>query len=803
MLKKFLTYSLFSFLSFGFAIAQEFIVFGQVLDANDHEPIQAANVWFKGTQIGSSTNEDGYFILRTDESQKTVCVSVLGYKRRELNLNKNPNQILEVLLKEERNILNEVIVLPGENEALPILQKVLEARETNNPDKFINLSTLEDQKTKLFFINIKQRSLQRELFRDMLRGTIQSNDSLLLIPVYHEHRTDEIAVNANNLIQRKTIKENEKSLQVVPENQLAIFLDNYTPHLNFYKNHITILQSNFISPLANQGTLYYQYFLIDSIKTTNSKTYHIRFRPKNNKELAFKGDMWIDSTTCALIHIHAVMPSTANINFMNSLVIEQTFEPTKNGVFYYKNQHLAMGFQFDLMNNSTKDGIATVFDKEITYTGTQFDNEDILPIQKVIPTDSANLAETNFRNAIDSINKTKLQRTAFALVNLVMNGYIHAKKIDIGPVVNWFRYNTLEGIRPTIALRTGQKMMDYCTFGGYVGYGFSDKAWKYGSEFQTRFGPEKQHTIGAFYDNDVIRYGYGNVLLINENMVGSTENLLTTLSRVTKYDNLAQQHKATLTYRYEKEGIRFTTSFYGKELLSNDGMTFIQNGTTVGSIKSISTTVGLRFSFKENTLNNYFHRYYLRTIYPIINLQGEYGYYQVGQKQEQYGKMLLMVKQSVPLFSGKLKYLIESGYVFGDVPFPLLESPRGTRGFWFPEYDFCLMHQMEFMTDAYIMGNFRYITSGWIFNYIPWIKKANLREEVLFKMAYGGLRNGHSNILELPSNSTSIDEPYMEAGIGLSNILKIFSIQSVWRLTHRNDPNAINWGIRFRYNLDF
>ena len=414
---------------------------------------------------------------------------------------------------------------------------------------------------------------------------------------------------------------------------------------------------------------------MDSIITDSTKTYQIRFRPKNDKELTFKGDMWIDSATYALTHIRAAMPAAANINFMHSLVVEQTFEKSQNKLFYYKQQHFAMGFRFDLANNSTKDGVATIFDKDITYSDTKFDGQEILSVQHVVPTDSVNMAETNFRNAIDSINKTKIQRVAFGIVDLVMNGYIHTWKLDIGPAVNWIRYNSLEGFRPTIALRTGQKMMEHFTVGGYVGYGFGDKKWKYGGEVQTRFGSENQHTISAFYDNDVIRYGYNNVLLINENMVGSTENLLTTLSRVTKYDNLAQQHKATLTYRYEQEGIRFTTSFSGKELLSNNGMPFVQNGISVNSIKSISGTVGLRLSFEENTLNNYFHRYYLRTIYPIINIQGEYGYYAVGQKQAPYGKVLLMVQQSVPVFSGKLKYLIESGYIFVDVPFPFLESP--------------------------------------------------------------------------------------------------------------------------------
>ena len=186
-------------LSLGIALAQEFIVFGQVLDATNQEPIQAANVWFKGTQIGSSTNEEGYFILRTSAPQKTVCVSVLGYKRREINMAKNSNQMVTILLREERNILDEVIVMPGENEALPILRNVLAARDKNNPDNFLNLSTAEDQKTKLFFINIKQRSLQRKLFRDMLQGSIRGNDSLLIIPVYHEQKYDELRVQRQEL----------------------------------------------------------------------------------------------------------------------------------------------------------------------------------------------------------------------------------------------------------------------------------------------------------------------------------------------------------------------------------------------------------------------------------------------------------------------------------------------------------------------------------------------------------------------------------------------------------------------------
>ena len=72
-----------------------------------------------------------------------------------------------------------------------------------------------------------------------------------------------------------------------------------------------------------------------------------------------------------------------------------------------------------------------------------------------------------------------------------------------------------------------------------------------------------------------------------------------------------------------------------------------------------------------------------------------------------------------------------------------------------------------------------------------------------FKIAWGDLRDGHSNILALPQGVKSLSVPYMEFGFGINNIFKVFSVESIWRLTHRKDPDAINWGIRLLFSLDF
>ena len=111
---------------------------------------------------------------------------------------------------------------------------------------------------------------------------------------------------------------------------------------------------------------------------------------------------------------------------------------------------------------------------------------------------------------------------------------------------------------------------------------------------------------------------------------------------------------------------------------------------------------------------------------------------------------------------------------------------------------------MEFLSDLYVGATIRYQTPGWLFGLIPGVKKLNLRENLIFNIAYGSLRDSHRHVLALPSFSRSLAAmPYMECGVGISNIFRLVSVDSIWRLTYRNTPNATLWGVRFRFDLDF
>ena len=100
MIKK-ISIAILTFLITHFVAAQDIVVVGQVLSAEDLRPLEAASVWFKGTNIGCTTNEEGFFMLRSNEPQRTLIASVVGYKQRQIKLDYGKDQMIRIYLKED------------------------------------------------------------------------------------------------------------------------------------------------------------------------------------------------------------------------------------------------------------------------------------------------------------------------------------------------------------------------------------------------------------------------------------------------------------------------------------------------------------------------------------------------------------------------------------------------------------------------------------------------------------------------------------------------------------------------------
>lgn len=90
-------------------IAQEYTVKGLIKDASSLESIPGATILIEETGQGSISDIDGAFEISTNISQRTLIVSFIGYKTKEIQLENN--QEITIMLDVLNNELDEVVVI--------------------------------------------------------------------------------------------------------------------------------------------------------------------------------------------------------------------------------------------------------------------------------------------------------------------------------------------------------------------------------------------------------------------------------------------------------------------------------------------------------------------------------------------------------------------------------------------------------------------------------------------------------------------------------------------------------------------
>ena len=120
-----------------------------------------------------------------------------------------------------------------------------------------------------------------------------------------------------------------------------------------------------------------------------------------------------------------------------------------------------------------------------------------------------------------------------------------------------------------------------------------------------------------------------------------------------------------------------------------------------------------------------------------------------------------------------------------------------------------MMNAMEFVADQYVSLSMTYYLKGWILNRVPLIKWLRLREVVSFSGIYGGLSDRNNptltpGLFQLPDGTMPLgNKPYMEASVGLENILKILRVDYYRRLSYLDNPGIKKGGFRIALRFSF
>jgi hypothetical protein len=92
----------FSFCVHLLAFAQITEVRGRVIDGKTKEALSYANVRMKGTITGTTTDDGGFYFIRTPEKVDSIVFSYLGYPTRVIKIQRGKSQELNIRIRFRR-----------------------------------------------------------------------------------------------------------------------------------------------------------------------------------------------------------------------------------------------------------------------------------------------------------------------------------------------------------------------------------------------------------------------------------------------------------------------------------------------------------------------------------------------------------------------------------------------------------------------------------------------------------------------------------------------------------------------------
>lgn len=735
-------------------MAVETIIVGEIVNETTGEAIPNVNIHFRGTKIGTTSDENGSYVLRVDMTGKAQLVfSAVGYFTQRFDIEPGTMAGLQVSLREKVATLSEIVVAPNENPALALLRQVRAHRAENDRTLHTeNTFTVQREQT-LYVSHIQKRHLRRALWRSLQAGMMAQEDSTYILPLYKETQTFRLSGH-------EMIPANDQRTQA-----LILTSTDYSTligsegNLNFYANSVSLMGHAFLSPLASGGNLYYRYYL------AGEDTIH--FRTRNPFYATFNGEMVIDTSTFALKEIHAYVPAEVAVNYVNDIHVSQLL--AQDGTI--SEEHISVLLDFTIKTEKA----GTVFPTLLLTTSLKNPNYQNNPIT---PTNlnNQNPPSSATDTAFITLDSLPLIRTAKWIATIATTGYIPTgTAVDIGHVQEILQVNKHEGVHVGLPFRTNEKMSEVVSLEASVGYGFKDRSVKGMGRISVNLPTPRRHILQLEYND---HYVWSEVddfdRLLRENSMGWGNMDFTAYA----FEAL---HRDSLCVNTAIRQRQIQFHWFGDWTPNLETHAYIRAGWQDGyAYQSLSTIA--RFSWGEKKYDGYFlRRYAYSNKYPVLYAGFETGHWTDGL----YAHLRLMLTQHAHLgMGGTLTYALQGGAIFGQVPNTLLWQASANQGYAYDPYRFTMLHGNQLLADKYVTLQTEWNGQGILFNLIPGVRWLHLRELVEAKIAYGYLSSEKKNHL------------YAEVGVGLGNILRVCDLYSVWSLSP-----TIQWGMRFRIHL--
>lgn len=797
------------------------------------------------------TDDRGIFEINLPAGTKTITAGCQGYASKIVAVSSGVQNLYDIMLSPKSVELKELEVRKQKyskknNPAVDFMRRLRDARRLSDPTRNEYYSYDRYERISMGINNFDTTRHGAILKHLSFLSEHVDNSEIDGAPVLNVSLKENATTNTWHNGKERVLVRGVRSVGVdefADTENVGVLLAELFREVDIYDDNITLLRNTFVSPLSRLAPDFYRFYLVDSaahVEGLNGKHIVLAFYPRNKASFGFNGHVYVpaNDTTMFIRRVEMSAPKDINLNYIKELRISQTYDKSADGSRLKRNDDLLMvvsvlphvpevyvsrkisyrNHSFELEDTVVTEALMDKLGHEYTQEGAHSRDSLFWVSERIEPEPPG---ESKAGLLMQRLKKKPLFYWGEKVLRIVFSGYVGTSKkdskFDIGPVNTFISRNSFEGMRLRFGGMTTANLNPHLFLRGYGAYGLGDNRWKYGAELEYSFNKKKYHPrefpihslryttrydvdrLGAKYlhtnsDNFVLSFSRKSSVgtkyaYLRDNKLEYTLELDNNLSFIASIDHARQESTPSLQFvtADSRKMEYFDELFFGLQLRYAPGEKFYQRKTSRTSANLTAPVFTLSHKTAKKGL--------LGSAYTVNHTEFAVS------KQFQFPVM------------GNLLLIAKGGHIWGSAPFTELLIPNANLSYTIQLESFALMNRMEFINSSYAELHATWQLRGALFNLIPGVKKLGLREVFSFNGLYGHLseRNMPWKNTAMPmfpeGTSTSFltkSKPYMEASVGIDNILSVLRVDYVWRLTYRDVPYPIDrQGVRIALHVTF
>ena len=812
---------------------------GLVRDSLSREGIAYASISLMGTSEGTIANDKGGFNINTRASFTRLRISAMGYKTKEVEIKPGQGSVILVDLVSSGVELDEVVVRKGkekyskkDNPAVEMIRKLRARRDDNDPKRFPHYGYTQYERMMLGLGNLDDiisKPEEQAWISEYADTSMLTGKRVLPISIKETVARDYYGATGHKriILGSKHAGIDER----IDQNNVKKILDDFMGEIDIFQNDVTLLTNRFVSPLSRIAVDFYKFYLNDTVDVDGERCAVLSFVPFTPQTFGFLGRLYVslEDTTMFIKRVSMGVPYDINLNYVERMSVVQDFDRAPNGSRLKVRDNIEVSFKL-------MPGVPEAFARrETTYRDHNFERPEtgafyfkgsqsigsgaeFMPDefwQEYRPEDVRSTT-ASIKGLMQRLRGSKLFYWAEQFVVVMVNGYIptaKVSKVDIGPLNTLISGNSLEGLRLRLGAMTNVNLSRRWFARAYMAYGFRDKRLKYMGSLEYSFVPKKSldqefpiHSLRLTHRYDVDK-------LAQHYLYTNQDNVFLTLRR---HKDVRMQYLRTTRLEYSHEWYNHFSIALGIEHNIHESTRYVPFVYADGDVRQRYTQAGftaqLRFAPGETFYQARSYRVPINMDAPIMTLTQTYmpkGF--MGSLHEINKTELGVQKRFWFSAFGYADVIVKGEKVWSKVAYPDLLMPNVNLSYTIQPESYSLMKPMEFINDQALSWDLTYWGNGVLMNRLPLIKRLRLREVLTLRGIWGSLSDKNnpaqsSDVFLFPADALCQpmgDKPYMEAGVGIDNILTILRVDYVWRLTYRDHAGTDRRGVRIQLHFNF